>query len=789
MRSVVFPSRVEPSPGDDAHAILAEALDQGYCVVEVLLDERGEPRDYRFAYVNSLFQEFTGIPCDAALSGKTARELVPGLEEHWVQAYGRVALTGEPVQFEAGSEAMGRWFTVRAFRFGGSESRNVGILFADVTTQRRHEASQALLAGIADDSSRFSSEADLVRTCGARVATHLNLSACGLYRVDEQENEISPLGGWASEGLNGVFQSFAVSDFHRDEFRRAMRAGETVVIRDTEKDPRVDAGAHADINVGSFVAVPLQRDGEWRMVLAAVDVRRREWRPDEIELLEAVAARVFPHLEGARAEAALRASEARYRALATASSDVVYGVSADWSVMLPIDGRGLVASTEKPIRGWFEMNIPPPERKRVRAAIDEAIASRSPFDLEHLVSRPDGSIGWTRSRAIPILDESGNLVEWFGAASDITDRKRAEESLRESEERFRDMADHAPMMVWVTEPDGTCSYLSQSWYEFTGQTPETGLGFGWIQATHPDDQALAERAFAEANANHFPFWVEYRVRRADGEYRWAIDSAKPRMSASGEFLGYIGSVIDITERKAVEEALQKLNEELEIKVLDRTAQLAEAVKEAEGFNYSVAHDLRAPVRAVSSTSRILLDEVGQELEPEYREMLERQALNATRLGTLIDELLRLSRLARAEVNCEDLDMTEAARSVAREIDPPCRVEVQEGMRAEGDHGLVRTVLHNLIGNACKFSPEGGTVRVGQEGDVFSVRDEGIGFEMKYAPRMFLPFERLVSEDQFEGTGIGLANVERIVRRHGGRVWAESDGLGKGATFYFTLGPS
>ncbi|MBM1173410.1 PAS domain-containing sensor histidine kinase [Microvirga arabica] len=166
----------------------------------------------------------------------------------------------------------------------------------------------------------------------------------------------------------------------------------------------------------------------------------------------------------------------------------------------------------------------------------------------------------------PITDREGRTTGIFAEGYDVTERVQAEESLRESEARFRNLADHAPVMVWVTEPDGTCTYLSRSWYEFTGQTPETGLGFGWLDAVHPDDRSWSGEMFRTGYAKQEPIRVEYRLRRADGTYRWAIDAAAPRFGEDGTYLGHVGSVLDITDRKQIEEHRELLINELNHRV-------------------------------------------------------------------------------------------------------------------------------------------------------------------------------------------------------------------------------
>lgn len=279
---------------------------------------------------------------------------------------------------------------------------------------------------------------------------------------------------------------------------------------------------------------------------------------------------------------------------------------------------------------------------------------------------------------------------------------------------------------------------------------------------------------------------------------FAVNSATPRewLDHEIELVRVVADrVWSEVERARAEEELRKLNDDLEMKIQERTQDLATAIREAESFNYAIAHDLRAPLRAIVATSRILQEDMVETLGHTHREMLSRQAHNATRLGVLIDQLLSLSRLARVEVQRGTFDMTALTREIVSELQRAgmmnsCTVEVQEGMTASGDARLVRMALTNLLENACKFSPKGGRIAVEsleKSGErIFAVRDEGIGFDMQYAHKLFLPFERLVLETDFPGTGIGLANVERVIRRHGGRVWAESK-LGEGATFSFTLG--
>ncbi len=281
----------------------------------------------------------------------------------------------------------------------------------------------------------------------------------------------------------------------------------------------------------------------------------------KVEVVNGRAVRAYGTLqditERKQAERALRESEERFRALVEASSDVVYRMSPDWTKVRHLIGRGLTADEDASSHGWVEKYIFADDRERVMAIIEEAIRTKSVFELEHRVHRADGNLGWTFSRAIPILDDRGEIVEWFGSASDVTKRKWAEDQLRESEERFRTMAQAVPSFLFETDARGWNVWTSEGWCRFTGQTPEQVAGHGWAEALHPDDRTENLDRWRQCMIDGVSFEAQQRLRKADGTYAWVIARALPVRDDQGRVSRWVGSVTNVDDIVRTQDALRE----------------------------------------------------------------------------------------------------------------------------------------------------------------------------------------------------------------------------------------
>lgn len=372
------------------------------------------------------------------------------------------------------------------------------------------------------------------------------------------------------------------------------------------------------------------------------------------------------------------------------------------------------------------------------------------------------------------------------------------QKLRGSEEKYRQLVELSQEGVWTIDKNAITTFVNPALADMLGYQVSEMIGKHLFEFMDDEGRAIATRNLQDRQqgiaARH-----EFELMRKDGERVYTIMVASPFKGADGNYDGAIAGVLNITERKKMEDELILQQEQLEELVRERTKALEISNRELEAFSYSVAHDLRAPLRSVTSFSQILEHDATERLTDDERDALRRITRAGKYMSELIDDLLELSRISRAVMEKLKVNIGDVAREVvdvarASEPDRRCEVRIEKDLYTTADPTLAYVLMQNLIQNAWKFTNrrEVTLIEVGrtciQGESCFFVRDNGVGFNMKYVNKLFDAFQRLHGPDEFSGTGIGLATVHRIVQRHGGHIWADSQ-INEGATFYFTLHPS
>ena len=510
------------------------------------------------------------------------------------------------------------------------------------------------------------------------------------------------------------------------------------------------------------------------------------------------------------AEAALRALFNYSRRLIETSLDPLVTISPDGRIMDVNTATEQVTGCprEELIGSDFTSYFTAPDQ--ARAGYEQVFAEGCVTDYPLAIRHADGHVTDVLYNASVYRNDAGEVAGVFAAARDVTERRRQEQALRESEARFRHLADAAPVLIWMSGQDKLCYYFNHTWLDFTGRTLEQEFGNGWFEGVHADDADACMRTYLESFEARRPFSMEYRLRRYDGEYRWLRDDGAPRFDGEGLFLGYIGSCIDITERKRAEEALQDLNATLEQRVAERTAQLAEAKAAAEAaarakseFLANMSHEIRTPMNAILGLTQILEREP---LTPDQRDMLQKIGDPGAGLLHIINDILDFSKIEAGQLKIERYPlelppmlsllaslMTGSAAGKGLELlmEPPVGLPGP----VIGDPLRIKQILLNLVSNAIKFTEQGAvTVRVLPLALTetsarlrFEVSDTGIGIAPAALAKLFQPFTQADASTtrRFGGTGLGLSICKRLVELMGGTIGATSE-LGAGSTFWFEL---
>jgi PAS domain S-box-containing protein len=504
--------------------------------------------------------------------------------------------------------------------------------------------------------------------------------------------------------------------------------------------------------------------------------------------------------EQKRAAEKLRLSEEQFRAMFTVTSVGMAQADATTFRFVRVNAafcRVTGYSESELLNLTFSEITHPEDRMRDEEAYGLLLRGEIPMhSSEKRYLRPDGGIVWAQVTVNLIRDPSGRPLRRMAVVQDITARKAAEAALRESEERFRAMANGAPVLIWIHRLGAGLAFVNDAYCEFFGVNLDQVRGTDWEPLVHPEDRPQYVNAFVECFRQRKKFHAHARMRRQDGQWRWIESFGAPWFSGNSEFFGMIGSSIDITERKEFEA-------ELERQVVERTRELREINEHLNEFAYSLAHDLQAPLRAQLGYAQILEDELRETLGDQGRMYLRRIAEAARRQGRLVSDLLKHTGIGRAELPVAPTSLQTVVQLAAADVgfeskQTHAELELDElGFMVRVNAGSLELVVQNLLTNALKFVPVGTRPRVRvwaeklpprDEGITFVrlwVADNGIGIAPEHQERIFGMFQRLHSEASYPGTGIGLAIVKKAVGRMGGTVGVKSS-LGSGSRFWVDL---
>lgn len=510
----------------------------------------------------------------------------------------------------------------------------------------------------------------------------------------------------------------------------------------------------------------------------------------------------------------IRESEARFRALAENATVAIFVIDEGSTIEFanPAAERIFGYTVAEMLGEPLDMLMPKDQRPLHDAGIRRYLETGRRNIAWEGVELP----GLTRDgNRIPLEISMGEFVQdgrhyFTGIARDITERKLAEEALRESEGRYRLLADMIPQHIWITDPQGFHSYFSRRWYEFTGATPEETEGEGWIALLHPEDRARTLARWEQSLRSGRPYAIEYRFRNVRGEYCWFLGQAVPQRNEAGEIVRWFGTLTDITERKRLDaerEELLRRAQEARAEAEGRREELERVTESRTRLMRGFSHDVKNPLGAADGHAQLLEDGILGELTDKQQDSIRRIRGSIRTSLRLIDDLLELARAeaGQIEIRCVETDVTRAALEVAEDFRAQGEaagvdIDVQgsAGVRADTDPTRVRQILANLLSNAVKYAPHGPatlTVRPAENGNgpnpgswiALSVTDTGPGIPEAKKELIFEEFTRLDPEAQ-SGAGVGLAISRRIARLLGGDLTVESE-PGRGSTFTLWLPPA
>ena len=734
---------------------LFASMDEGFLLAEVLFDDAGEAVDLLYLEANPAATRVTRVD----YTGRRLRELDPDYEPYWLEICARVARTGVGERHVRHAAPLDPWVDFNVFPVGEAGGRRVAVLFRDVTARRRQEAHAAFLASVQDDLSHVGSTDEILQAVGARLGAYLDLATCSFIDVDESAAEqLTVSHTWTAEGAPSLLGRFRIEDYLQPEFARACRAGETVVVRDTYADPRTDGDSYARHRIGAFVVVPFHRDGAWKFHLGVSVAAPRDWRDDEVALIEEILGRTVPRLERARAEAALRASEAR-QAFLLALQDRLLPLDDPDEIQFEA-ARALGELLRASRVGYAEIEADGEHSRVTRNYTDGVrgiegryrVADYSPALIEALhagrtVARDDIARDPTLTDAeraahaaltlaatvnVPLI-RGGRLVaalfahfrephawtaEELTLLSDVAartwdavERARAESALKAGEASLRLALDVAELGTWTWDLVTGAGSLDARGAEIVGLPGRTlaDVAAAQFATIHPDDLARTQADAAAGIASGEPFDLEYRVVLASGRVRHVASRARTLTDGAGRPTRLVGTNRDVTaEREAAKERERLLAD------AEAARDAAEAASRAKGeFLAVMSHELRTPLNAIGGYAELMELGIHGPVTAEQRTALDRIQRSQRALLSVINEVLNYARLETGAVTYDltDVPVAEAVGTAEVLVAPQLRAKrlgyswagCDPGLTVRADRDKLQQVLLNLLSNAIKFT--------------------------------------------------------------------------------------
>lgn len=778
-------------------------------------------------FVNEALVQFFGRPADEIL-GHIWRDAmhpddVPGVDA--AQAKSRPK--HKPYGFEARfrrSDGVWRWMRIAVnprFDAHGAFMGYVGMSF-DVTDTReaieliaRQERRQSFLLALTDSLRDLTSPDDIMTEVERALGAELHAQRVGYGEVDQQRQTVAMSRDWTADVVS-AHGEFSLEDFGA-QLISDLAAGHAIRIADVREDPRTRAARKLfdRLQTRSLMRVPLIRAGRLRAFLYVHDSHVREWTDDELELLQEVAARTWTEIERTRAEAEVRESEERFRAIADTAPVLIWVTQQDRTRAFVNQAYvGFHGGTYEEARllDWRAI-IHPDDQARV---LDESVngeATGQPFSMEARYRRHDGEYRWLKSFSRPRFGAAGEVVGFVGVAFDVTDIREAQARLQESETRFRTVADSAPALIWMSDDEAGLTFVNRRFRTYFGIDSDTAVAEAWNSLAHPDDLPGFNAAYTQAFRNHDRFEGVIRVNHPLLGLRWLRCEGVPRFDGAGQFQGYVGANIDVTEAKRAEDDLKRINELLEERVGEALAEKAKAEAdlmhaqrmEAVGrLTGGVAHDFNNLLTVVIGALDMMLRSPDNAAR---QKKLGEAALSAARRGErLTHQLLAFSR--RQALRPEPTDLN----GLIRESEPLLRRALGEaidfklklrrgGARVSVDPAQFEAALLNLVVNARDALGDRGKVSIqtlscpvaaGEIAELsagtyvcVTVSDNGAGMSPEVMERVFEPF--FTTKPVGKGTGLGLSQVYGFARQSGGGVRVTST-VGRGTEVRLYLPP-